>query len=130
MRYTQKQIDKFNRQKYIIELEKISKNLFRMFRDKAISAEQFKAKFMTLKEKFEEREEILLESEYHQMLKAYIFALYEKTCLDEAFGEKVFSDIREAQMSQLNRLQKLKNGTSYKKEKHKSKPQEEDWGHS
>jgi hypothetical protein len=100
-----------------------------MFRDKAISAEQFKAKFMTLKEKFEEREEILLESEYHQMLKAYIFALYEKTCLDEGFGEKVFSDIREAQMSQLNRLQKLKNGTSYKKEKHKSKPQEEDWGH-
>jgi len=31
-------------------------------------------------------------------------------------------------MSNLNRLQKLKNGTSYKKDKHKSKSQNEDWG--
>ncbi|MEY3001663.1 MAG: hypothetical protein RLZZ428_38 [Pseudomonadota bacterium] len=129
MRYTQKQIDKFNRQKYIIELEKISKNLFRMFRDKAITSEQFQEKFVKLKEKFEEKEAILLESEYHQQLKGYILGLYERTCLDPNFTEKDFSNIREGEMSQLNRLQKLKNGTSYKKEKHKSKPQNEDWGH-
>ena len=46
----------------------------------------------------------------------------------EIFTDKEFSDIREAEMSNLNRLQKLKNGTSYKKDKHKSKHQNEDWG--
>ena len=36
--------------------------------------------------------------------------------------------MRDAEMSNLNRLQKLKNGTSYKKDKHKAKRQNEDWG--
>lgn len=128
MRYTQKQIDKFNRQKYIVELEKISKNLFRMFRDEAVLAEDFLAKFRELKKKFNEKAEVHLESEYHQQLKQYIERIYEKTCLAEVFTDKEFADMRDAEMSNLNRLQKLKNGTSYKKDKHKSKRQNEDWG--
>lgn len=128
MRYTQKQIDKFNRQKYIVELEKISKNLFRMFRDENVSAEDFVKKFGQLKSKFDEKEEVHLESEYHQQLKEYITRIHVRTCLVEEFTDKDFSDIREAEMSNLNRLQKLKNGTSYKKDKHKSKRQNEDWG--
>jgi len=128
VRYTQKQIDKFNRQKYITELEKISKNLFRMFRDEGILAEDFVTKFGQLKKKFDEKTEIHLESEYHQQLKEYIVRMYEKTCLAEVFTDKEFSDMRDAEMSNLNRLQKLKNGTSYKKDKHKSKRQNEDWG--
>ncbi|WP_373029361.1 hypothetical protein [Sulfurovum sp.] len=128
MRYTQKQIDKFNRQKYIVELEKISKNLFRMFRDDNVSAQDFVIKFRQLKKKFDEKEEVHLESEYHQQLKEYIVRIYVKTCLVDVFTDKEFSDIREAEMSNLNRLQKLKNGTSYKKDKHKSKRQNEDWG--
>ncbi len=128
MRYTQKQIDKFNRQKYIVELEKISKNLFRMFRDENVTAEDFVKKFGQLKSKFDEKEEVQLESEYHQQLKEYITRIYVRTCLVEEFTDKEFSDIREAEMSNLNRLQKLKNGTSYKKDKHKSKRQNEDWG--
>ncbi|GIU01277.1 hypothetical protein TSL6_17830 [Sulfurovum sp. TSL6] len=128
MRYTQKQIDKFNRQKYIVELEKISKNLFRMFRDENVAAEDFVKKFAQLKSKFDEKEEVQLESEFHQQLKEYVFRLYRQTCLAESFTDKDFSDIREAEMSNLNRLQKLKNGTSYKKDKHKSKRQNEDWG--
>jgi phosphate uptake regulator len=128
VRYTQKQIDKFNRQKYIVELEKISKNLFRMFRDENVSAEDFVKKFGQLKSKFDEKEEVHLESEYHQQLKEYITRIYVRTCLVEEFTDKDFSDIREAEMSNLNRLQKLKNGTSYKKDKHKSKRQNEDWG--
>jgi len=127
VRYTQKQIDKFNRQKYIVELEKISKNLFRMFRDENVGAEDFVRKFEQLKKKFDEKVEIQLESEYHQQLKEYIVRLYQQTCLNE-FTDKHFSDIREAEMSNLNRLQKLKNGSSYKKDKHKSKRQNEDWG--
>jgi len=128
MRYTQKQIDKFNRQKYITELEKISKNLFRMFRDENASAQSFTVKFEQLKKKLDEKIEVQLDSEYHQQLKAYIERLYRQTCLAEEFTDKAFHDMREAQMSNLNRLQKLKNGSSYKKEKHKAKHQHEDWG--
>lgn len=128
MRYTQKQIDKFNRQKYIVELEKISKNLFRMFRDENVTAEDFVKKFVQLKSKFDEKEEVQLESEYHQQLKEYITRIYQSTCSAEEFTDRDFSDIREAEMSNLNRLQKLKNGNSYKKDKHKSKRQNEDWG--
>ena len=128
MRYTQKQIDKFNRQKYIVELEKISKNLFRMFRDDNVAAQDFVRKFGQLKKKFDEKEEVHLESEYHQQLKEYIIRIYVRTCLVEEFTDKELSDMREAEMSNLNRLQKLKNGTSYKKDKHKSKRQNEDWG--
>lgn len=128
MRYTQKQIDKFNRQKYIVELEKISKNLFRMFRDDNVAAQDFVRKFGQLKSKFDEKEEVHLESEYHQQLKEYIARIHVRTCLVEVFTDEELSDIREAEMSNLNRLQKLKNGTSYKKDKHKSKRQNEDWG--
>lgn len=128
MRYTQKQIDKFNRQKYITELEKISKNLFRMFRDENVSAEDFVNRVEQLKSKLDEKEEVHLESEYHQQLKEYISRIYMQTCLVEVFTDKDLSDIREAEMSNLNRLQKLKNNTSYKKDKHKSKRQNEDWG--
>lgn len=45
MAYTQKQIDKFNRQKYITELEKVSKNLFRMLRDDTVQSKDFVLKF-------------------------------------------------------------------------------------
>jgi len=128
MRYTQKQIDKFNRQKYITELEKISKNLFRMLRDTKTTATSFMVKFEQLKKKFDEKEAIHLDSEYHQQLKVYIGRLYQQTCTREAFSDKDFDDIREAEMSNLNRLQKLKNATSYKKDKHKDKHKNEDWG--
>jgi len=128
IRYTQKQIDKFNRQKYITELEKISKNLFRMFRDVNISAQKFMVKFEELKKNFDKRVVVHLDSEYHQQLKDYIVRLYLQTCLAEEFSDKDFNDIRELEMSNLNRLQKLKNSASYKKDKHKSKHQDTDWG--
>lgn len=127
-RYTQKQIDKFNRQKYITELEKISKNLFRMFRDEEVDAQRFVSKFDGLKKGLDGKTETQLDSEYHKQLKSYIERLYEQTCQQEAFCDTSFEDIREAEMSNLNRLQKLKNGSSYKKDKHKSKHRDEDWG--
>jgi len=127
-RYTQKQIDKFNRQKYITELEKISKNLFRMLRDDTVDSQGFIVKFETLKKKFDERIVAQLDSEYHKQLKSYIERLYVQTCKQEDFTDASFDDIREAEMSNLNRLQKLKNKSSYKKDKHKAKHQNEDWG--
>ena len=128
MRYTQKQIDKFNRQKYITELDKISKNLFRMFRNDEVCSQKFVLKFEELKKKFDEKEKVQLDSEYHHQLKEYIERLYQQTCSVELFSDKAFDDMRDAEMSNLNRLQKLKNNTSYKKDKYKGKHKNEDWG--
>ena len=99
-----------------------------MFRDKNVGAEDFTRKFAQLKKRFDEKVEVQLESEYHQQLKAYITRLYQETCTTEGFTDETLGDIREAEMSNLNRLQKLKNGSSYKKDKHKSKRHNEDWG--
>jgi len=99
-----------------------------MLRDDKVTAEGFVLKFEELKTKFEKREAIHLDSEYHQQLKVYIVRLHTGTCNNIDFTDKVFEDIRDAEMSNLNRLQKLKNGTSYKKDKHKDKHKNEDWG--
>jgi len=128
VKYAQKQIDKFNRQKYITELDKISKNLFRMFRNDEVCSQKFVLKFKELKKKFDEKEKVQLDSEYHHQLKEYIERLYQQTCSVELFSDKAFDDMRDAEMSNLNRLQKLKNNTSYKKDKHKGKHKNEDWG--
>jgi rubrerythrin len=123
MRYTPKQIEKYQRQRYITFLEKLTKNLFKMFRDETVTQEKFLNKFEELKKKLDEQEEIQLNSEYHQQMKNYIERLYQE-CQDE-FN---LDDIREVNMTHLNRLQKLKNSTSYKKDKHKYKSQNQDWG--
>jgi len=99
-----------------------------MFRDNDVCSQSFIVKFEQLKKKFDEKAEVHLDSEYHQQLKIYIERLYQQTCSVELFCDQSFNDIREAEMSHLNRLQKLKNGTSYKKDKHKSKHNNEDWG--
>ena len=99
-----------------------------MFRDNTITSESFKEKFKQLKKKFDEKETMQLDSEYHQQLKSYIERLYLQTCCTDTFEDKAFDDLRDAEMSNLNRLQKLKNGTNYKKDKHKAKSALEDWG--
>jgi len=99
-----------------------------MFRDTSVCSEKFHTKFVTLKKKFDEKAEINLDSEYHRQLKDYIERIYAQTCQREDFDDKVFNDLRDAEMSNLNRLQKLKNGASYKKDKHKAKRAQEDFG--
>ena len=99
-----------------------------MFRDDEVCSEIFTKKFEQLKKKFDEKEKVQLDSEYHQQLKNYIERVYIQTCCVEEFTDKSFDDLRDAEMSNLNRLQKLKNGSSYKKDKHKAKSQNEDWG--
>ena len=123
MRYTPKQIEKYQRQRYISLIEKIAKNLFKMFRNDETTQEQFLAKFHELKKKFDEQPDIRLDSEYHHQMKAYIEKLYLESLL-----EFKLDNIRDANMTILNRLQKLKNGTSYKKDKHKNKEKNQDWG--
>ena len=123
MRYTPKQIEKYQRQRYITFLEKVTKNLFKMFRDEKTTQEQFLKKFKELKVKLDEQVDIRLDSEYHHQMKIYIEKLY-----IECSNEFILNNIRDANMTLLNRLQKLKNGTSYKKDKHKNKSKNQDWG--
>jgi len=123
MRYTEKQIEKYQRQKYISFLEKVTKNLFRMFRSQDTTQEQFIRKFEELKIKLDAQINIHLNSEYHHQMKAYIEKLY-----SECQYEFKFDDIREINMTHLNRLQKLKNSSSYKKDKHKHRSKNQDWG--
>jgi hypothetical protein len=99
-----------------------------MLRDEKVDAQGFTTKFKGLKKVFDERVVTQLDSEYHKQLKSYIERLFEQTCIQEGFSDASFEDIREAEMSNLNRLQKLKNGSSYKKDKHKAKHRDEDWG--
>ena len=99
-----------------------------MFRDENITASQFETKFRTLKQSFDEKDEIFLNSEYHQQMKGYINLLYQDIIISQELTDKIFDNIREPQMSNLNRLQKLKNRMSYKKDKHKSQKRNEDFG--
>ena len=124
-RYTPKQIEKYQRQKYITFLEKISKNLFRLLREEHSTAAQFTNTFDTLMEKLETLESIRLDSEYLQETKSYIDRLYLQT---REITDKEFEDIRAAEMSNLNRLQKLKTRSNYKKEKHRHTERDQDWG--
>lgn len=118
-KYTQKQIDKYNRQKYISEMEKIAKNLFRMFRDISVNSSEFKVKMTTLISKLREREEIRLDGEYQKKLKDYILQIWQKI-QNPQFNDIIFDEMRDIEMSSLNRLQKLKNCNNYKKGKYKS----------
>ena len=94
-----------------------------MFRNQETTQKQFLKKFEELKIKLDEQEEMRLDSEYHEQIKAYINRLH-----TECQQEFDFDDIREINMTHLNRLQKLKNNTSYKKDKHKHKDRNQDWG--
>ena len=123
MKYTPKQIEKYQRQRYINNLEKVTKNLFKMFRNSDTTQEQFLKKFKELKINLDKHSNIMLNSEYHEQIKQYIDRLY-----SESQNEFIFNDIREINMTHLNRLQKLKNATSYKKDKHKHRSKNEDWG--
>lgn len=99
-----------------------------MFRDTQIPASYFAEKFKELKARLDAIDSTPLDLGHYKELEVYIGRLYSQTVLSEAFSDGALDDIREAEMSHLNRLQKLKNSQSYKKEKHKHKSKSEDWG--
>ncbi len=124
-KYTPKQIEKYQRQKYISFVEKITKNLFKMLRDEKTTVSIFKKKFDELIKKMEQLDPIRLDSEYLKETQSYIDRLYQHS---QTLDDETFEDIRAAEMSNLNRLQKLKQKSNYKKEKHRHKDRDQDWG--
>ncbi len=125
-RYTPRQIEKYRRQKYIAFLEKITKNLFRMLRNESTTAAAFSKKLHDLVVQLDALEQPHMETEYLRLTHAYIVRLHRQT-QQEDFDDARYADMREAEMSNLNRLQKLKNQTDYKKEKHRKKPFSDGW---
>jgi hypothetical protein len=115
MAFTQSQIDKYNRQKYITHLEKITKNLYKMLRDESTTQEKFIQRFIELKTSLEKLPQTDLYTSHHKEILSYIEHFY-KEAISDTFD---LEDARQAQMSNLNRLQKNKNNNSYKKAKHK-----------
>lgn len=111
-----KQLAKYHRQKCITLLEKITKNLFKMFRNTAISQELLAERFFTLYDKLLELKRVELYSEYHREMKSYI----EKVA-GLFRGSRELESMRNEQMTHLNRIQKLKNASKYKKDKHTKK---------
>ena len=125
-RYTPKQIEKYQRQKYIAHLEKIGKNLFRMLRRPETSATDFRSRFSELMQKLDALETIRLDSEYLRESEAYYRRFLSEVDRDD-FSQQDLQEIREAEMSNLNRLQKMKNRTSYRKEKHRERAKSDGW---
>ena len=114
-KYTPKQIEKYNRQKYMNFLDKISKNLFNMLKNENTTTEKFVKIFHELKKKFDKLEKVKLDGEYYNHLFMYIEKIYEQS-RSELFDMEA---VRSENITFLNRLQKLKNRNNYKKEKHK-----------
>ncbi len=125
-RYTPKQIEKYRRQKYIAHLEKIGKNLFRMLRRPETSATDFRSRFSELMQKLDALESIRLDSEYLRESEAYYRRFLSEIDRDD-FSQQDLQEIREAEMSNLNRLQKMKNRSSYRKEKHRERVKSDGW---
>ncbi len=119
MRYTQKQIEKYRRQKYINLINKIGKNLFKMFRDESIDSRKFMSRFSALMGELDSFEEIQINNQFVNSSRDYFRKLYLELSKDD-FDDSRLNEIRDIQMSNLNRLQKIKNRSSYKKEKYRS----------
>jgi len=126
VRYTPKQIEKYQRQKYIAHLEKIGKNLFRMFRDPGVGAGKFLNRFDELMGRLDELEKIRLDSEYLRESESHYRQLHRRIH-DGDFDDRMLGEMRENGMSELNRLQKMKNRSSYKKEKHRERVRRDGW---
>jgi len=117
--YTPKQIEKYKRQKYLSTINKCTKNLFKLFRESSTNYDKFQKKFISLKKELDKLDTIRLDSEHSKKTKEYIDELYNITIKNENFTNNDFLDIKERELSKLNRLQKLKNRTKYAKDKHK-----------
>ena len=126
MGYSPKQIEKYNRQKYISYIEKIKKNLYSSFRNSSIDAKALKSKMQELMEGLNRLEKIRLDTEYMRESQSYIEDIYEHI-MSEEFDDKQMDSIREEQIGILNRLQKMRNRSRYKKDKYAHKRVTEGW---
>lgn len=111
-----KQLAKYQRQQCINLLEKMTKYLFRMFRAQSLSEEEVATRFFVLYDKLVELKSAQLYAIYHREMRQYVDQV-----ANIFRSDWDLSGIADDHMSRLNRLQKLKNASKYKKEKHTKK---------
>lgn len=100
--------DKHNRRKCINALEKLTKNMFRLFRNEETTADQLVERFTVLKKRIDQLDGTHLDSEYHRAMRQYA------TTLGNTIAKEFdINTIRNSNMTQLNRIQKIKNSTNY-----------------
>ena len=116
--YTPKQIEKYKRQKYISVLSKCTKNLFKIFRSETSNYENYRNRFIDLKEELNKLDKIRLDSEHSRKVDEYLEQLYKRTIEEKNLTEQQFQELKSIELSNLNRLQKLKNQKKYSKEKY------------
>ena len=93
-----------------------------MFRNKETTKEQLIERFFSLKEQLDALGEVTLTGEYHREMRIYIELL--ASSLTSTFNLEA---MRGPNMTKLNRLQKIKNKTGYKREKRVKKVRDEEW---
>jgi hypothetical protein len=97
-----------------------------MLRKEKITFQDFTLKFAELMAKRDAIERVRLDTEYLRALERYIDALY-KRVKSESMDEEDFAFFRETECSNLNRLQKMKNESGYRKEKYKKRTFSDGW---
>lgn len=85
-----------------------------MFRDETTTKEHFVERFLILKWKLDALKDVHLDTEYHREMRKYVENVWH--ILQGNFDLEA---MRWPHMTQLNRLQKLRSTSSYKKQKHK-----------
>jgi ribonuclease D len=77
-------------------------------------------------DKREDIEKVRLDTEYLKELESYIEALH-KRVTRTAMNEEDFAFFKEAEATNLTRLQKMKNESGYRKDKHKKRTLNDGW---
>jgi len=113
---TEKQQAKFNRHKAIRIMEKLTKNMFSLFRNEKTTLEEISNRFFKLKEQLDNLGEVFLDEKYYREMSKYIESLN-----NTLKGNFELDKVRAINMTKLNRIQKIKNETGYKKKKHQEK---------
>jgi hypothetical protein len=116
--YTPKQIAKYRRQKYISALNKCTTNLYKLFKSQNSTYEDYITKFKLLKSEIDKYEDVLISGDYLKKIKEYINNLYLSSVLNSIDSEE-FQKLKDEQIPNLNRLQKMRNREKYSKDKHK-----------
>ncbi len=86
--------------------------MFRLFRDEETTNQQLIDRFTILKTRIDQFDSTHLDSEYHRAMRQYT------TILGNTISKEFDIDsIRASNMTQLNRIQKIKNATDYTRDK-------------
>jgi predicted ribosome quality control (RQC) complex YloA/Tae2 family protein len=128
LRYTPKQIEQYRRRKYISVLEKMLKNLFRTFRSASPDPLELQERLQKCISQLNSMDDLRLDSEYLRESESYLRRLY-SDLTSTGFGREELEEIREAEIGRLNRLQKLKNRSSYNRSRENRHAKEDEWGH-